>query len=179
MDLSLTRIASPIGTLIAVSDGRALYALDYADFEPRMIALLRRRCGDFRLIERDDALAIRVRLRAYFAAERFDFDGLALNPGGTGFQKSVWDGLCKIPPGATVTYGELAKSLGLDARSSRAVGYANSLNPIAIIIPCHRVIGADGSLTGYAGGIERKRWLLAHERALPSPLFLRQKNIAG
>ncbi len=136
-----------------------------------MIALLRKRCGEIRFVERGDPFEIGDRLRDYFAGRRFDFDGIALDPGGTDFQKSVWDALRKIPAGATVTYSELAKSLGLDAGSSRAVGHANSLNPIAIIIPCHRVIGADGSLTGYAGGLERKRWLLVHERALRSQIF--------
>lgn len=171
MDLSLTRIPSPIGKLLAVSDGRALCALEYADFKLRMISLLRNRCGEIRFVERDDSLELRDRLQNYFAGRRFDFDGIALDPGGTDFQKSVWAALRRIPAGATVAYGELAKSLGLDIRLSRAVGHANSLNPIAIIIPCHRVIGADGSLTGYAGGLERKRWLLAHEHALSSPLL--------
>ena len=102
-------------------------------------------------------------LREYFAGDRHDFD-LPLAPSGTAFQRAVWEALVEIPFGATTSYGELARRAG-SPRAIRAVGAANGANPIAVIVPCHRVIGADGSLTGYGGGLERKRRLLALEGA--------------
>jgi len=104
---------------------------------------------------------ISAQIDAYFAGEREDFD-LELAPSGTDFQLRVWDELVKIPYGETISYSELAHRLG-DPKLVRAVGLANGRNPISIIIPCHRVIGADGSLVGYGGGLERKKWLLEHE----------------
>jgi methylated-DNA-[protein]-cysteine S-methyltransferase len=103
-----------------------------------------------------------TQLSAYFGGALTEFD-LPLAPKGTDFQRKVWAGLRTIPFGQTVSYGELARRLGSPA-ASRAVGLANGRNPIAIVVPCHRVIGADGSLTGYGGGLDRKRFLLAHER---------------
>ncbi len=100
-------------------------------------------------------------LQEYFSGERRSFD-LEIDPEGSDFEKQVWVELQQIPFGTTTTYGEIARTLG-DPGASRAVGLANASNPVAIIIPCHRVIGADGDLTGYAGGLHRKRWLLAHE----------------
>ena len=97
----------------------------------------------------------------YFAGSRERFE-LSLQPAGTAFQKRVWQALLTVPYGATASYKDIACQLG-DSKAVRAVGMANSRNPIAIIIPCHRVIGADGSLTGYAGGLDKKRWLLDHE----------------
>jgi methylated-DNA-[protein]-cysteine S-methyltransferase len=101
-------------------------------------------------------------LGEYFAGRRTDFD-VALDPIGTEFQRSAWSALRTIPYGTTVTYGEQARRMG-DRRKARAVGAANGRNPISIIVPCHRVIGADGSLTGFAGGTDTKAWLLAHEQ---------------
>jgi methylated-DNA-[protein]-cysteine S-methyltransferase len=106
----------------------------------------------------------RQQLAEYFARARMTFD-LPLAAAGTDFEHSVWDYLRTIPFGATTSYGEIARRLG-DARNARAVGAANGKNPIPIIVPCHRVIGANGDLTGFGGGIERKRWLLEHEGAL-------------
>jgi methylated-DNA-[protein]-cysteine S-methyltransferase len=134
--------------------------------------LLLRTDGDGRLTElylRHDSPAttdgpfdaIREQLDAYFAGELEDFD-LTLAPHGTPFQMRVWDELTKIPFGETISYSELARRLG-DPKLVRAVGLANGRNPISIVIPCHRVIGADGSLVGYGGGLERKKWLLEHE----------------
>ncbi len=113
---------------------------------------------------RDDAALAEARdeLRAYFAGELTEFT-VRLAPEGTAFQRSVWDGLRAIPFARTRSYGELAAEIGCPG-AARAVGLANGRNPIAVIIPCHRVIGADGSLTGYGGGLDRKRLLLAHER---------------
>ncbi len=102
-------------------------------------------------------------LNAYFAGELHDFD-LPRTMRGTEFQQRVWGGLCEIPYGETISYGELARWVG-SPKASRAVGLANGRNPVAIVVPCHRVIGADGSLTGYGGGLERKVWLLEHEAA--------------
>ena len=112
---------------------------------------------------RDDTAFAEVarQLRAYFAGELSQFV-LELAPRGTPFQQRVWEALRLIPYGSTTTYGKLAEALG-DPRATRAVGLANGRNPISIVIPCHRVIGADGSLTGYGGGMPRKQWLLAHE----------------
>jgi methylated-DNA-[protein]-cysteine S-methyltransferase len=114
---------------------------------------------------RDDAgLAHAVaQLQAYFAGELCDFD-LPMKMHGTEFQQRVWASLCEIPYGETISYGELARWVG-NPKASRAVGLANGRNPVAIVVPCHRVIGADGSLTGYGGGLERKVWLLDHEVA--------------
>ena len=105
-----------------------------------------------------------AQLRAYFAGELTRFD-LPLHLGGTAFQNTVWTALVDIPVGETVSYGELACRIGRPT-ASRAVGAANGANPLPIVLPCHRVVGADGSLTGFGGGIETKRTLLAHERRL-------------
>jgi len=105
-----------------------------------------------------------AQLDAYFAGELLEFD-VAMDMEGTDFQRRVWAGLCDIPYGETISYGELAGRVG-NPNASRAVGLANGRNPVAIIVPCHRVIGADGSLTGYGGGLDRKVWLLDHERAV-------------
>jgi methylated-DNA-[protein]-cysteine S-methyltransferase len=102
------------------------------------------------------------RLGDYFAGDLDALADIPVNPGGTPFQRSVWSALRRVAPGQTVAYRDLARAIGAPA-AVRAVGAANGANPIAIVIPCHRAIGADGSLTGYAGGLERKRWLLAHE----------------
>ena len=105
------------------------------------------------------------RLRAYFAGDLRATEALAVETGGTPFQQDVWSELRRIAPGSTLTYGELAVRLGRGPAASRAVGLANSLNPVAIVVPCHRVIGANAGLTGYAGGLDKKAWLLRHEGA--------------
>jgi methylated-DNA-[protein]-cysteine S-methyltransferase len=113
----------------------------------------------------DDAGLAHVvaQLDAYFAGELTDFD-MPMSMQGTEFQRRVWASLCEIPYGETISYGELARWVG-NPKASRAVGLANGRNPVAIVVPCHRVIGANGSLTGYGGGLERKVWLLEHEAA--------------
>lgn len=159
----LDRMETPIGTALLVTDAYdRLCALDWADYEPRMRALLRLQHGDVLLAERPAPSALRAALSAYFEGE---FGALATIPwrlGGTPFQRQVWTALGRIPPGATMSYGALAASLGAP-KAMRAVGHANGANPISVVIPCHRLIGADGSLVKYGGGLERKRWLLAHE----------------
>jgi len=149
--------ASPIGDLLLTGDGAALTGVDFLDSVADPLG------------PRDDGAfgAATAQLRAYFGGELTEFS-LDLTTGGTPFQQRVWSALRTIPYGTTTTYGKLATALG-NTRATRAVGLANGRNPISIIIPCHRVIGANGSLTGYGGGMERKQWLLAWEgRALPA-----------
>jgi O-6-methylguanine DNA methyltransferase len=164
MHLLLERLPSPISPLLVVTDCEGiLRALEFADCEARMHRLLRQHYGDYTLREDATPTSLARALEAYFAGH---IDGLAdvkVATGGTPFQRKVWHALRAIPPGRTVSYGQLAASLG-DARASRAAGSANAANPIGIVVPCHRVVGANGALTGYAGGLARKRWLLDHER---------------
>jgi len=154
--------SSPLGPLAMAADaGGALVYLGFADHEPRL-RILERLAREGNLTE-DPAAFIPVerQLDAYFRRIRTTFD-LPLAPPGTPFQLRVWEELRRIPHGRTLTYGDLARRLG-DPLLTRAVGAANGANPISIIIPCHRVVGADGSLTGYAGGLHQKRALLDHE----------------
>lgn len=146
---------SPIGPLLLLGSGNALTGVFMDAHKGGPSAA--------RIGERDDAALapVRAQLEAYFAGHLRTFD-LHLDGAGTPFQRKVWAGLCEIPYGETISYGELARRIG-QPTASRAVGLANGQNPISIVVPCHRVIGANGSLTGYGGGIERKRWLLAHE----------------
>ncbi|MGH2730555.1 MAG: methylated-DNA--[protein]-cysteine S-methyltransferase [Actinomycetota bacterium] len=146
-----TTITSPIGDLLLASDGRALTDLHMAPFE--VPSGWQRDESRF-----EDVVA---QLTAYYTGSRKTFD-VALNPTGTPFQRRVWEGLSAIPYGETVSYGELARRIG-KPKAVRAVGRANGANPIAVIIPCHRVIGANGTLTGYGGGLDRKAKLLALE----------------
>ena len=160
---------SPIGPLQLISDGAALTGLFMNEHKngPGM--------GEDWV--RDDTHVLlteaRSQIVAYFAGQRKTFD-LPLSPRGTEFQRRVWDALSSIPYGMTISYGELARRIG-DPNASRAVGLANGSNPISIIVPCHRVIGANGKLTGYGGGIERKKALLKLEgslyKTIPATLF--------
>jgi len=161
-ELQLDHIDSPIGTILIVVDGEQLCSLDFADYEQRMMILLLRRYGPIRLAQIIDPCGFSSRIRDYFAGDYRCLDAIPVSTGGTAFQQQVWSTLRTIPPGTTINYGEIAAKLGKPA-AYRAVGGANALNPIPIVLPCHRVIGADTSLTGYGGGIERKRWLLQHE----------------
>ena len=154
-----TRIASPLGELVIASDGDALTSVRF-DRHAQLAPLAQASRRD----ERAAVLAEAKRqLAAYFAGELREF-GLPLAPRGSEFQRKVWGALAEIPFGATSTYGALARRLGAP-KHARAVGSANARNPLSIIVPCHRVVGASGALTGYAGGLARKRWLLAHEAA--------------
>ena len=153
-----TYVDSPIGRLLLQSDGVALTGL-YMDVASSPRPLAEGWVHDATV----DPLPATVRqLTEYFEGRRREFDLPALRMHGTEFQQRVWRTLTEIPYGATWSYGELAKRID-NPNASRAVGLANGRNPISILVPCHRVIGADGSLTGYGGGLERKRWLLAHE----------------
>lgn len=157
------RLASPVGELaFALDADGALAALVFAEQER-----LAERLGagaDFTVDPaRVEAVRVASELRAYFAGELREFAAHVAPVGGSGFQRRVWAALRRIPFGTTWSYAELAAEVGSVAR---AVGGANGANPVSIVLPCHRVIGADGSLTGYAGGLERKRWLLRHEGVL-------------
>lgn len=155
---------SPIGRILFASDGEAIYALDFEDYRERMNRLLARRFARLVFERNSDPLHLKQRLQAYFGGQVLALDTVPVKAGGSAFQQQVWAALRSIPAGDTWTYGQLAARIGRP-QAARAVGRANSLNPIAIIVPCHRVIGAASALTGYAGGLERKRWLLDHERA--------------
>lgn len=151
---------TPIGDVVICGDADGVSAVGFADSPKpaRVDPSWERHDAAFR--------EVAEQLLAYFAGDLREFT-VKLSPNGTSFQSRVWTALMKIPYGQTTTYGTLAVELG-DPRAVRAVGLANGRNPIAIIIPCHRVIGADGGLTGYGGGLHRKQWLLAHERGEPT-----------
>lgn len=160
--LLIDQINSPIGQILILSDGESLCGVEFEDYEARTLAFLKRRYGEVTLQPEQNPLELSDRMQAYLAGEFHSFDQVDVSLGGTAFQQQVWLALREIPIGTVETYGQLAKRLGKPG-ASRAVGLANSQNPIAIVLPCHRVIGSNGQLTGYAGGLERKRWLLAHE----------------
>ena len=166
MQLRFDKRMSPIGSMLLVTDDRdVLFSLDFEDFEPRMHKLLKRYYGDVQLRYGTVARRIRESLDNYFDGDLMALDHLEVGIGGTEFQRKVWSALRSIPCGETISYGRLAERVGRPT-ASRAVGLANGANPVAIVVPCHRVIGANGALTGYGGGVSRKRWLLDHERAV-------------
>lgn len=161
--LTLDRIATPVGEVLLVTDPQgAVRALDFIDYEPRMMRLLGRHAPGAELVPGRAPEPVRGAVEAYFAGDAKALDRLTVKTGGTAFQRSVWAALRAIPAGETRSYGQLAAAIG-SPKAVRAAGLANGQNPIAVIVPCHRVIGANGTLTGYAGGLERKKWLLAHE----------------
>jgi methylated-DNA-[protein]-cysteine S-methyltransferase len=161
--LHVDRIPTPIGELlVAVTPTGHLVAVYFAPPDDPVDRLSRAAGRPVHLVSQDDPAGCATALRAYFDGHLEAIDGLSVTPVGTPFQMEVWNALRAIPCGETTSYGALACRLGRP-HASRAVGFANGANPVSIVIPCHRVIGADGSLTGYGGGLERKRWLLAHE----------------
>jgi methylated-DNA-[protein]-cysteine S-methyltransferase len=164
--LLLDRLPTPIGEALLVTDESGhLRALDWENYEDRLRRLLRlhyRKGPGLSAGRAPDSM--RRALDAYFAGELAAIDGIACRTAGTPFQRSVWAALRQIPVGETVSYGTLAARLD-KPRAVRAVGLANGANPVSVVVPCHRVIGADGWLTGYGGGLDRKRWLLRHEGA--------------
>jgi methylated-DNA-[protein]-cysteine S-methyltransferase len=162
IELCIDRIASAIGVILLVADGEQLCALDYVEYKDRMLTLLRRHYGAFQLCDTHDPHGLSSQLRAYLAGDFDCLNAISVDTGGTPFQQQVWTALRAIPAGTTCTYGAMATQLGRP-QAARAVGMANGLNPIAIVVPCHRLVGANGALTGYAGGLERKQWLLQHE----------------
>ena len=163
MRLQLERWKSPVAMLLLVTDeDGALRGLEFADHESRMSRLLRLHYGAYTLEEGDAPVSITRALDAYFNGDMEALAAIRTATGGTPFQREVWKALRTIPAGTTMSYGQLAAKIGRTG-ASRAVGAANGANPIAIVVPCHRVIGASGALTGFAGGLPRKRWLLDHE----------------
>ncbi len=194
LPLFCERLSTPAGPLLVITDDSgALRAVEWEDHEPRLRRLLDRHYGrrGYLLsghpasaesgalrtgalgagpVSAAPALSAAARaLTAYFSGDLHAVDALPVTTGGSPFQQSVWAALRTIPAGRTTTYGELAAAIGRPD-AARAVGAANGANPVSIVVPCHRVVGAGGSLTGYAGGLERKRWLLAHEKGA-RPLF--------
>jgi methylated-DNA-[protein]-cysteine S-methyltransferase len=168
----IEHIDTPTGDMCLISDdAQRLRALDWDDCETRMLDLLRRHYGAGAVTLHSVAHPSKAAraLHAYFDGDLDAIAGLPTETNGTAFQRTVWAALQHIPAGHTTSYGALAAKIG-QAKAVRAVGLANGANPIAIVVPCHRVVGADASLTGYGGGIPRKRWLLAHERG-ERPLF--------
>jgi len=159
----LDRLDTPIGVALLVTDeDGVLCALDWQDYEPRMRELLRLQHGVSDLKDRAAPRGVRSALSTYFEGELGALRTIKTRLGGTAFQRKVWMALATIPPGATMSYGALAAALGAP-KAMRAVGHANGANPLSIVIPCHRLIGANGALVKYGGGLNRKRWLLQHE----------------
>jgi methylated-DNA-[protein]-cysteine S-methyltransferase len=157
-------MATPVAPIQIITDeDGVLRMLDFDEGSPRVERLLARYYGGVPVAPGRAPAAIRVDLAAYFAGEMAALARVPRRLVGTDFQQAVWRALVEIPAGTTTTYGALAVKLGRPA-AVRAVGAANGANPVGVVIPCHRVIGGDGALTGYGGGLERKRWLLEHER---------------
>jgi len=165
--LLVDTLETPIGRFALVADpaGR-LRAAGFSDPDAHVERQLRSWAKTFTVEKAANPGGLSAAIARYFAGELAAIDGLPTAAEGTPFQRAVWQALVEIPCGETRSYGEIARRIGKPA-AVRAVGLANGANPIGVIVPCHRVIGADGTLTGYGGGIERKRWLLAHERCTP------------
>jgi methylated-DNA-[protein]-cysteine S-methyltransferase len=165
LQLLLDRVDTPIGKLLIVADRDGnLRATIWTEYEATMAHILQRQYGKngFQVETVHNPLGLTNAIGGYFAGDLKAIDTIPVQTAGTPFQREVWHALREIPCGTTVSYGKLAARIGRPA-AVRAVGLANGSNPVGVVVPCHRVIGADGSLTGYGGGIERKRWLLDHE----------------
>jgi methylated-DNA-[protein]-cysteine S-methyltransferase len=169
--LSIDRLSTPIGELLIVvdRDGK-LRVADWTDHEDRMLLLLRRHYGEggYTMKAARNPGGLTSAMRAYFEGDLGVLDRLSVATAGTPFQRDVWRALREIKCGTTISYAELARRIDRPS-AVRAAGLANGQNPISIVVPCHRVIGSNGSLTGYGGGIERKRWLLRHEGVASRP----------
>jgi methylated-DNA-[protein]-cysteine S-methyltransferase len=160
---NLDRLPTPIGTALLVTDADGLLrALDWEDYAPRMQQLLRLHYGAVELKNAPAPHDLRAALTGYFKGDLDRLGAIGWRVAGTSFQRQVWNALPRIPAGTTLSYGALAAILKLP-KAVRAVGHANGSNPISVVVPCHRLIGASGSLVKYGGGLERKRWLLKHE----------------
>ncbi|TAJ92105.1 MAG: methylated-DNA--[protein]-cysteine S-methyltransferase [Reyranella sp.] len=167
-DFRIDRLTTPIGELLIVADGEGrLRTIDWTDHEARMRVLLDRYYGKGRysLLAARDPGGLTKAMRSYFRGDIAVIETLPVETTGTPFQRSVWRALRKIRRGTTISYAELAARID-KPKAVRAAGLANGQNPISIVVPCHRVIGSDGTLTGYGGGLPRKKWLLEHEGAL-------------
>jgi methylated-DNA-[protein]-cysteine S-methyltransferase len=164
MQIAVAQLASPIGPLQVCATDAGLCALSFGD-EPWRDAVIARRFGELTLVRGEDPHGACSALAAYFRGEIDALDALPVDLGGTPFQRDVWAALRRVRAGRTSTYGQLAAEVGRPS-AVRAVGAANGQNPVALVVPCHRIIATGGKLQGYGGGLERKRWLLVHERAL-------------
>ncbi len=168
LDFRIDRLATPVGELVIVADAAGrLRAIDWTDHEARMRRLLDRHygTGHYSMSAARDPGGLTKAMRMYFEGDIAAIDTLPVETTGTSFQRSVWQTLRSIRRGTTISYAELARRIG-NPRAVRAAGLANGQNPIGIVVPCHRVIGSNGTLTGYGGGLPRKKWLLEHEGAL-------------
>jgi len=161
MQLELSKVESPQGDVWMAASATGICALGFASTWDRLTERLKRRFGEVHL-QRCDTSRASEAVRRYFDGELNLLDSLAVDPGGTPFQTKVWTALRRVGPGEVTTYGELAKVVGA-SKAARAVGTANAQNPVSLVIPCHRVVQSSGRLGGYAGGVERKAWLLDHE----------------
>ena len=168
LQLLIDRFDTPIGEMLIIADRSGnLRAAGWTEYEERTQRFLQQHLGKdgFRIEPRRNPSGLSDAIGSYFAGELNAIDSLPVQTAGTPFQQQVWQALRRIPCGRTVSYGQLARQIGRP-NAVRAVGLANGSNPVPIVVPCHRVIGSDGSLTGYGSGIDRKRWLLEHERSL-------------
>lgn len=165
--MTLTRFIhdSPVGPLTVVTDGGTLVMISFPDFEGRAVMQMKKALKGETVMDGPPHARTTAALDAYFAGDLHALDKLPIAPRGTDFEQSVWRELRNIPVGETRSYRDIASAIGRPT-ATRAVGRANGINPIPLVVPCHRVIGADGSLTGFGGGLETKAWLLRHEGAL-------------
>ena len=164
--LTLDRLATPLGTALLVTDEEGvLRAFNWTDYEASMLAWIGRHYPRARIVEGRAPPSVRGPFEAYFNGDARALETVPWKASGTPFQLKVWDALCSIPAGETLSYASLAERIGRPT-AVRAVGLANGANPVAVVVPCHRVIGTNGSLTGYGGSLPRKRWLLELEGAV-------------
>jgi methylated-DNA-[protein]-cysteine S-methyltransferase len=168
MILHRATTSTPIGDMLVLASDEGLCALEFVGPRKRLTRLERRLAHWFpphRIVDGETGTTTRTRewLTAYFKGTTADVGDLPISMHGSPFEQKVWRALLQIPPGETASYGDIARAVG-SAGASRAVGAANGANPIAIIVPCHRIVGSSGSLVGYGGGLDRKTWLLEHER---------------
>lgn len=164
MDYLTDAVPSEIGTIVVAARDGKLVSLDFDDCRARMLALISIRDDSPRLVRERDPFGISSLITSYLAGDVAAIESIDVDCGGTPFQEEVWSALRTIPAGTTMTYGALARLLGRPA-AARAVGAANGRNPISIVVPCHRLLGSDGALVRYGGGLHRKQWLLRHEGA--------------
>ncbi|MFZ5468824.1 MAG: methylated-DNA--[protein]-cysteine S-methyltransferase [Myxococcota bacterium] len=164
MHFELSRVDSPLGPVALAVGPHGLCAVELDATQQALMEKLSQSHPDATFSPGVRAARVAQRLNAYFEGEVTALDELAVAPEGTAFQQRVWRALRDIPAGRTVSYAQLAQAIG-QPKATRAVGAANAKNPLAVVVPCHRVVAADGSLGGYSGGVEKKAWLLRHEGA--------------
>jgi methylated-DNA-[protein]-cysteine S-methyltransferase len=182
MKILLSELDSPQGAILLVTDEQArVRALDFAERSARLRRGLHERYGTYELIDAPAPAAVAAALRRYFDGDLHALDNINVATAGTDLQRDVWAALRRIPPGQTTTYGALGRALGFaDPRAAIDMGAAIGANPIAVIVPCHRVVASNGDLKGYAWGLHRKRWLLEHEGAIqPSVAAAQTASLPG